>query len=40
MEKANMFINLVKLKMESGKIINLLNDIFDRLKKTKNKFNN
>ncbi len=40
MEKASMFINLVKLKTGSGKMINLFNNKFDQLKKTKTKFNN
>ncbi len=40
MEKANMYINLVKFKMVSGKKIILFNDTFDKLKKTKNKFKN
>ena len=40
MEKANLFINLVKLKMVSGKMVYLLNDTFDELKKIKNKFKN
>ena len=40
MEKASMFINLVKLKMVSGKMINLFNNKFDQLKKLKIKFKN
>ncbi len=40
MEKANLLIILVKLKMIFGKMINLFNDSFDQLKKTKNKFTN